>query len=84
MFSCTASRVTVSLQTSRTGGAYAFFLFFLTLVAGPRRSLNLKLSETRVYEPQIRARMQNRVGLSPGEHGHRAHSVKLCGQEFPE
>ena len=28
---------------------------FLTLVTGPSRSLNLKLSDTRVYEPQIRA-----------------------------
>jgi len=25
--------------------------FFFTLVAGPRRSLSLKLSDTRVYEP---------------------------------
>jgi len=31
--------------------------FFLTLVTGPRRSLSLKLSDTRVYEPQIRARL---------------------------
>ena len=29
--------------------------FFLTLVTGSRRSLSLKLSDTRVYEPQIRA-----------------------------
>jgi len=29
------------------------FFFFFTLVAGPRRSLSLKLSDTRVYEPQI-------------------------------
>ena len=29
--------------------------FFFTLVTGPRRSLRLKLSDTRVYEPQIRA-----------------------------
>ena len=29
--------------------------FFFTLVTGPRRSLNLKLSDARVYEPQIRA-----------------------------
>ena len=29
--------------------------FFFTLVTGPRRSLSLKLSDTRVYEPQIRA-----------------------------
>jgi len=34
-----------------------FFFFFFTLVTGPRRSLRLKLSDTRVYEPQIRARL---------------------------
>jgi len=32
------------------------FVFF-TLVTGPRRSLSLKLRDTRVYEPQIRARL---------------------------
>ena len=32
--------------------------FFFTLVTGPGRSLRLKLSDTRVYEPQIRARNQ--------------------------
>ena len=31
--------------------------FFFTLVTGPRRSLSLKLSDTRVYAPQIRARL---------------------------
>ena len=30
------------------------FFFIFTLVTGPRRSLSLKLSDTRVYEPQIR------------------------------
>ena len=34
-----------------------FFFFFLSLVTGPRRSLSLKLSDTRVYEPQIPARL---------------------------
>jgi len=34
-----------------------FFFFFFTLVTGPRRSLRLKLSDTRVYEPQTRARL---------------------------
>jgi len=34
-----------------------FFFFFFTLVTGPRRSLSLRLSDTRVYEPQIRARL---------------------------
>ena len=29
---------------------FFFFLFFVTLVAGPRGSLSLKLSDTRVYE----------------------------------
>ena len=33
------------------------FFFFFTLATGPRRSLSLKLSDTRVYEPQIRARL---------------------------
>ena len=32
-------------------------VFFFTLVTGPSRSLSLKLSDTRVYEPQIRARL---------------------------
>ena len=31
--------------------------FFFALVTGPKRSLSLKLSDTRVYEPQIRARL---------------------------
>jgi len=29
----------------------------LLFVTGPRRSLSLELSDTRVYEPQIRARL---------------------------
>ena len=29
-----------------------FFFFFFTLVTGSRKSLSLKLSDTRVYEPQ--------------------------------
>jgi len=32
-------------------------ILFFTLVTGPRRSLSLKLSDTNVYEPQIRARL---------------------------
>ena len=35
------------------------FFFFFTLVTGPSRSLSLELSDTRVYEPQIRARLSN-------------------------
>ena len=34
-----------------------FFFFFLTFVTGPTRSLSLKLTDTRVYGPQIRARL---------------------------
>ena len=36
-------------------------VFFFTLVTGPRRSLSLKLGDTRVYEPQIRARLGSQV-----------------------
>jgi len=32
-------------------------IFFFTLVTGPSWSLSLKLSDTRVYEPEIRARL---------------------------
>jgi len=38
---------------SSLGGARQCFFFF-TLVTGPRRSLSLKLRDTRVYQPQIR------------------------------
>ena len=31
--------------------------FFFTLVSAPRRVLSLKLSDTKVYEPWIRARL---------------------------
>ena len=34
-----------------------FCFFFFTPVTGPTRSWSLKLSDTRVYEPQIRARL---------------------------
>jgi len=37
-------------------------LLFCTLVTGPRRSLSIKLSDTRVYEPQIRACLGTRTG----------------------
>ena len=37
--------------------------FFFTLVTGPRRSLSLKLSDTRVYEPQIRAHLGTNAHL---------------------
>ena len=40
--------------------------FFFTLVTGPRRSLSLKLSSTRVYEPQIRAK--KKVARNGTEH----------------
>ena len=36
----------------------AFFCFF-TLVTGPRMSLSLKLSDTRVHGPYIRVRLGN-------------------------
>ena len=37
--------------------ALGFFFFFFTLLTGPRRALSLELSDTRVYEPEIRTRL---------------------------
>ena len=51
--------------------------FFFTLVTGPRRFLSLKLSDTSVYEPQIRSRIGTGVEAerpSSALH-HRASSV---------
>jgi len=49
--------------------------FFFALVTGPRRSLSLELSDTKVYEPQTRARLGitshfcEVVVLQPGDEG---------------
>jgi hypothetical protein len=40
-----------------------FFFFFFTLVTCYRKSLSLKLSDTRVYEPQVRARLETTAHL---------------------
>jgi len=44
-----------------------FFVFF-TLVTGPRRSLSLKLGDTRVYEPHIRARLGTTAHFCEAQH----------------
>jgi len=46
-----------NLEAVRNPCTCNFFFFFFTLVTGPRRSLSLKLSDARVCEPQIRARL---------------------------
>jgi hypothetical protein len=43
--------------TTRSTSPSLLPFFFFTLVTGPRRSLSLKLSDTRVHVPQIRARL---------------------------
>jgi len=47
---------------SRVEASILLLRFFFTLVTGPRRSFSLKLSDTRVYEPQIRARLGTKMG----------------------
>jgi len=44
-------------SAKEAAGSVQVFFFFFTLVTGPRRSVRLTLSDTRVYEPQIRARL---------------------------
>ena len=50
------------LHTAFTAHGKVFFFF--TLITGPRRSLSFKLSDARVYEPCIRARLGNKVLLA--------------------
>jgi len=52
--------------------------FFFTLVTGPRRSLSLKLSDERVYEPQIRARLGTAAHLCEVVTGASFLSPKSC------
>ena len=49
-------------QELRHAPGFACFFFFFTLITGHRRSLRLKLSDTRVYEPQ-KVRMRERRRL---------------------
>ena len=44
---------------ARYDPSHTLLFFFLTLVTSPRRSLSLQLSDARVYEPLIRARVGN-------------------------
>ena len=53
---CVGCSGRVAALVTRSG---QLLFFFFTLVTGPRRSLSLKLSDTKVYEPQIRASLGN-------------------------
>ena len=58
--------------------------FFFTLVTGPRRSLSLNLSDTRVYEPQIRARLGAQGGRFGPTVGHGVFHADPAGKAFWE
>ena len=49
-----------SSSSSSTSRSLPLSFFCFTLVTGPRRSLSLNLSDTGVYEPQMRARLGTR------------------------
>ena len=53
-----SSRLQVENQFAPHTDKNLVFFFFFTRVTGPRRSLSLKLSDTKVYEPQIRALLE--------------------------
>ena len=57
-----------------------FFFFFFTLVTGPRRSLSLKLSDTRVYEPQIRGAEGAALNPQPSASNPQPSTLKLKPQ----
>ena len=54
---------------SQTPNTQTLLFFFFTLGAGPRRCSSLKLSDTRVYEPQIRARLGTTQTINPNTGG---------------
>ena len=56
-------RVEEVLRAARRGCMWCCFFFFSTLVTDPRRSLTMKFSDARVYEPQIRARIETTAYL---------------------
>ena len=53
------------MQSHRHIRAKRTLFFFIALVTGPRRSLSLQLSDTRVFELQIRARLGTTAKITP-------------------
>ena len=64
-------------DSSNAVGQQQVVNLFFTLVTGPRWSLSLKLSDTRVYEPRIRARLGTTAHLAPGAYD----SFNAVGQQ---
>jgi len=62
---------------------FFFFFFFFTLVTGRSRSLSLKLSDTKVYEPQIRALCWGESGLEEAFHVDDIDGPQEILREFP-
>ena len=64
---------------------HTFFFFFFTLVTGPRRSLSLQLSDTKVYEPQLVHTPNTSLGMAAvgrsrhTQDSHSAHTRQSLG-----
>jgi len=63
--------------------APSLFFFFITLVTGPRSSLRLKLGDTRVYEPQIRALGAGSAGVVCAGDAGRVCRLRHCWRGRP-
>jgi len=61
---------------------FLLFVFFFTLVTCPRRSLSLKLSDTRVSEPQIRLMISRRSDTRPASAGG-GRAPSASGSRYP-
>ena len=62
---------------------YNFFWFVYTLIAGPRSSLSLKLSDTRVYEPEIQIlRLHQKASLHLPKHTNTHCSIVFLKRPF--
>ena len=59
-----AGRHALVIRALRLLRLRGIFFFFFTLFASPRRSVSLKLCDTRVFEPQIRGMSLITTGIS--------------------
>ena len=75
------SNSVVKLEASLGGHRWhllaSFFFFFFTRVTGPRRSLSLKMSDTRVYQPPPTNHLLAHSITIPRSHSHQSDAAAM-------
>ena len=67
-----------------TDTVHSSFVFFITLDTGPRTPLSLELSDVKVYEPYIRARLSRVVLASQCRTDNVGPTVRPCTATSPQ